>query len=94
MKVEIKSDKSVTLPTHCLSLARGEGDEFFASCFDGGIYAVPGSRWKKAEKLAQHENYASGVNWSPNAKRLISAGYDGNLLWIDPEAKKVERGGQ
>ncbi len=91
MKVELKTGKTLKLPTHCLSLARDEEGQVYASCFDGGIYSVPGSRWKKAEKLAQHDNYASGINWSPSSRRLISAGYDGRLLWIDPETKKTER---
>jgi len=91
MKIELKKGPTFKMPTHCLSLARDDEDHFFASCFDGGIYALPGSRWKKLEKLAQHQNYASGVNWSAATRRLISAGYDGRLLWIDPEHKKTER---
>ena len=91
MKVELKEKRTIKLPTHCLSLTRGGDGELFAACLDGGIYAVPGSRWKKAEKLAQHESYASGVNWCPKDKRLVSAGYDGMLRWIDPDGPKVER---
>ena len=91
MKVELKKGATLKMPTHCLSLARGESDQFYASCFDGGIYSVPKTRWKKPVMLAEHQNYASGVNWSPAARHLISAGYDGRLLWTNPDEKKITR---
>ena len=65
MKVEIAKSTSFKLPTHCLSLARGEDNRFYAACFDGGIYSLPQIRWSRPVKLAEHQNYASGVNWSP-----------------------------
>ena len=91
MKVEIAKSTSFKLPTHCLSLARGEDNRFYAACFDGGIYSLPQIRWSKPVKLAEHKNYASGVNWSPANRELVSAGYDGCLLWINPETKKTTR---
>lgn len=91
MKVELKKGRTIKAPTHCLSLTWGENDQLYASCLDGGIYALDRDGKKDAEKLAQHESYASGVNWSGSTKRLISAGYDGKLCWIDPAAKKMER---
>lgn len=91
MKIEFTKGSTFKLPTHCLSLTRGENDNFYAACFDGGIYSLPRIRWGKPEKLALHDNYASGVNWSPTNRQLISAGYDGRLLWINPETKKTTR---
>ncbi|MEC9055129.1 MAG: WD40 repeat domain-containing protein, partial [Verrucomicrobiota bacterium] len=91
MKVELKKGATLKMPTHCLSLARGEGNQFYASCFDGGIYSVPGTRWKKPVRLAEHQNYASGVNWSPATRHLVSAGYDGRLVWTNPDEKKITR---
>ena len=91
MKVEIAKSNSFKLPTHCLSLARGADNRFYAACFDGGIYSLPQIRWSKPVKLAEHKNYASGVNWSPANRELVSAGYDGRLLWINPETKKTTR---
>ena len=91
MKVEITKSTSFKLPTHCLSLARGEDNRFYAACFDGGIYSLPQIRWSRPVKLAEHQNYASGVNWSPANRELVSAGYDGRLLWINPETKKTTR---
>ena len=91
MKVEIAKSTSFKLPTHCLSLARGEDNRFYAACFDGGIYSLPQIRWSRPVKLAEHQNYASGVNWSPVNRELVSAGYDGRLLWTNPETKKTTR---
>ena len=91
MKVDISKSSSFKLPTHCLSLARGEDNQFYAACFDGGIYALPQIRWSKPNKLAEHRNYASGVNWSRANRELISSGYDGHLLWINPDKKQTTR---
>ena len=91
MKVEITKSTTFKLPSHCLSLARGENNHFYAACFDGGIYSLPLLRWGRPERIAQHQNYASGVNWSSANRELVSAGYDGHLLWINPETKKTTR---
>ena len=90
MKVEIKKKGSLKLPTHCLALTRGEGEQLFAACLDGGIYAVDAKK-RRSELLTRHDSYASGVNWSAPGRRLISAGYDGRLRWIEPAGKEVER---
>ncbi|MEM7010461.1 MAG: hypothetical protein AAF585_03155 [Verrucomicrobiota bacterium] len=90
MKVELKGQGELKLPSHCLSLTRGAGDQLFTACLDGGIYAVDAEA-KTYHEIARHDNFASGVNWSAAAGRLITAGYDGNLKWIDPAAKTVER---
>ena len=58
MKIEFTKGSTFKLPTHCLSLTRGENDNFYAACFDGGIYSLPRIRWGKPEKLARHDNYA------------------------------------
>lgn len=91
MKVEIKKGLTRNVPTHCLSITRGEGEQLYAACLDGGIYEINPSPKEAPRKLAQHESFASGVNWSPTTKRLISAGYDGKLRWIDPAEKRTER---
>ncbi len=90
MKVELKEKDTLKLPTHCLSLARGEGEQLYAACLDGGVYAVD-LEGKSHQLLANHESYASGVNWSAPRQRLLSAGYDGRVQWIEPGAKSVER---
>lgn len=90
MKVELKAVKTVKVPTHCLSLAQDDAGALYTACFDGGIYAVDPEK-ETHRKLAQHDSYASGVNWSPLTKKLMSGGYDGKLRWIDPAAGKEER---
>ena len=90
MKVQLKEKAVLKLPTHCLALARGAGEQLFAACLDGGIYSVD-IAGRKHEKIAQHESYASGVNWSPAAGQLITAGYDGMLQWVEPGPNKTHR---
>ncbi|MDE0596205.1 MAG: hypothetical protein OSB65_13260, partial [Roseibacillus sp.] len=90
MKVEFKEAPTLKVPTHCLSLTRGEGDHLYAACFNGGIYAVDHAGKEPPQELARHDSYASGVNWSPLTNRLVSAGYDGTLRWINPAGKKTE----
>lgn len=90
MKVELKAAGIIEVPTHCLSIAQDDTGILFAACFDGAIYAVDPNK-KTHRKLAQHESYASGVNWSPLTRKLMSGGYDGKLRWIDPAAGKEER---
>lgn len=91
MKVEFKKAPTLNLPTHCLSLTRDEGDHLYAACLDGGIYAVAHAGKEPPQELARHNSYASGVNWSPLTKHLVSAGYDGKLRWINPSEKKITR---
>ena len=84
--------REIKLPTHCHDIAVSGDGKIYAACFDGGIYMLrPGALLKDYEKIAQHDNYASGIHWSEVAKQLVSAGYDGRLKWIDPGEKKELR---
>ena len=86
----LKKAKEIKLPSHVLDLTLGP-DKLYAACLDGGIYEVSttfkllGDNFKR---IARHDNYASGINWSASQKTLISASYDGDLKWIDPKEKK------
>ena len=93
MSAELKQIRDIILPTHCLSLARGEDEKLYAACFDGGIYAVHGDSDKKDRHrlLTRHDNFASGVNWSASMGKLVTAGYDGRLKWVDPGTGKSDR---
>ena len=89
MKLEKRHE--LKLPSHCLDLTVSADGDVFAACLDGGIYRLrPGALLKDYEKIVQHDNYASGVNWSAAHKQLVSAGYDGQLKWIDPAAETKE----
>lgn len=87
----LKKAKEIKLPSHVLDLTLGKDNQIYAACLDGGIYEVStklkllGEAYKK---IARHDNYASGVNWSAARNTLISGSYDGDLKWIDPGEKK------
>jgi hypothetical protein len=89
MKLEKKQE--IGLPTGVLGMAcHPAGPTLYAACMDGAIYAVtPGS-----DPLAfpgRHESYASGCVLTPDGKTLISAGYDGCLLWHDTATRQSFR---
>lgn len=87
----LKKGKEIKLPSHVLDLTLGPDDKLYAACLDGGIYEVStGFKLIKDAytEIAQHDNYASGINWSASQNTLISASYDGDLKWIDPKANK------
>lgn len=88
MKLENRREHK--LPSHCHDLTVGEAGQLFAACFDGGIYSLDLGGGNH-EKIAQHDNYASGVHWSGAHKLLVSGGYDGQLKWIDPGHKRELR---
>ena len=88
---KLELSKEIKLPTIALAAdARQDGEVLYAACFDGFIYEVKSESGEK-RILAKHESYASGVRYLPKAKMLISAGYDGQIFWIDPEKAEVIR---
>lgn len=84
MKLEIAT--SLTLPTAPLGLAvNADASRLFAACMDGAIYALDTAAGA-AEPVRfadAHASYASGCALLPDGRTLISAGYDGQLLWHD-----------
>ena len=86
----LKKGKEIKLPSHVLDLPLGHNNQLYASCLDGGIYQIS-TVSKPYEEIARHDNFASGINWSSSQKTLVSAGYDGNLKWINPKGKEEKR---
>jgi WD40 repeat protein len=83
--------KEISLPAAVLAIdASPDGKAIFAACHDGGVYSV-NVETGKHELLGKHDSYASGVALLPGGKTLISAGYDGVLLWHDLAAGKTIR---
>lgn len=82
--------REIELPTAVLGLAPGSPGILHAACLDGGIHEVPADGGPPV-LLARHGNYASGVLRLPGTPWLVSGGYDGALLWIDPAKRTVER---
>ena len=82
--VKLVAAKELKLPTAVYALAaHPDGKQLFAACFDGGIYDVA-LETGAIKLLGKHESYASGVQYLPKTNRLISAGYDGVVRWLDP----------
>jgi WD40 repeat protein len=87
----LKQIKEIKLPTGALSLeVAHDSKTIFASCIDGGIYAITAESGE-ASKLAEHDSYASSLTSVGNSSILVSGGYDGALLWHDSVARKTVR---
>jgi WD40 repeat protein len=70
------------LPTGALDIAIDpDGQHVYTACMDGvyRVDAVDG----QPQRLTQHASYVSGVVLDPARPALISAGYDGQLIWYD-----------
>jgi WD40 repeat protein len=90
MKLEIKQE--FMLPTSVLGMAvNRDGSRIFAACLDGKIYAVQTSDGKHEVFAEGHTSYASGCVLLPDEQILISAGYDGQLLWHDANSRALIR---
>jgi WD40 repeat protein len=77
------------LPTGVLCIApRADGGTLFAACTDG-VYELNLETGERRHLYA-HESYASGVALFEPASTLVSAGYDGALVWYDlAQAKQI-----
>ena len=87
----LKKGKEIDLPSHVLDLTLGPDKKLYASCLDGCVYEVSTALKiisDSYKEIARHDNFASGINWSASHNTLISAGYGGDLKWIDPKEKK------
>ena len=58
----------------------------FTASMDGGIQSLDLNSQQKT-LIGNHQSYASGVVVGPTPDTLISAGYDGLLIWHDIENK-------
>ncbi len=78
----IKEAKKIELPTTAHDLALGLDGAVWLACLDGGIHGV---NLDSDERflLGKHRRYASGVHALPDGETVVSAGYDGRLLWHD-----------
>jgi len=91
MKLEIT--RSLTLPTAPLGLAVApEASHLFAACMDGAIYQLdPASDDEPVAFTDTHASYASGCALLPDGRTLISAGYDGQIIWHDTAKRTAFR---
>jgi WD40 repeat protein len=90
MKLTLTHDHK--LPTGVLGLAfTPDCSRAFAACVDGHIYTVDMASGQADPLDGAHQSYASGCVLLPDGKTLISAGYDGTLLWHDLETRRSWR---
>ena len=59
----------------------------FAACMDGQVFEVDAATGKAEPFAGKHASYASGCVLLPDGRTLISAGYDGALIWHDVETR-------
>lgn len=90
MKLTLAQNHS--LPTGAFGLAIApDGARAFVACADGGVYRVDTATGAADAFEARHTSYASGCVLLPDGRTLISAGYDGKLLWHDLETRRSLR---
>ncbi|MDB6137473.1 MAG: hypothetical protein JWO94_545 [Verrucomicrobiaceae bacterium] len=90
MKLSLLHDHP--LPTGALGLAiRPDGSRAYASCVDGSLHSVQLADGKTEAFEKKHGSYASGCVLLPDGRTVITAGYDGRLLWHDIETRKCIR---
>src|SRR5260221_2234374 len=90
--MKLDTAKTINLPTGVLGLAgTSDGARLYAACMDGRIFEVVPETGSITPFSDAHSSYASGCVLLPDAKTLISAGYEGSLLWHDVAAKRLIR---
>ncbi len=90
-EVKLVPGKEFKLPTAVLAMdAHPDSKRLYAACFDGNVFEVSTETGER-KLLGKHTSFASGVQYLPKADRVISAGYDGALLWLNPADSKPIR---
>jgi WD40 repeat protein len=96
--VKLVKTKDLRLPTGALGLAadcsrglRPRPQRLFAACMDGAVYACDPATGEVSAFPERHGSFASGCALLPNGEALITAGYDGWLLWHDVAARRCVR---
>ncbi|MDB6171279.1 MAG: hypothetical protein JWL59_590 [Chthoniobacteraceae bacterium] len=90
--MKLDKPRDLTLPTGVLGLAAfPDGSRLFAACMDGQLFEVNPASGATLVFSGKHASYASGCVLLPDGKTLISAGYDGCLIWHDVESRNEIR---
>ncbi len=90
--MKLEALRTLNLPTGVLGLAVSrDAARLFVACMDGGIYEVAADSGKRLRFDGVHASYASGCLLLPDEQTLISAGYDGRLLWHEVATRRVVR---
>ncbi len=90
MKLTLSHDYK--LPTGVLGFTISQdARRAFAACVDGSLYAVDLESGLTEPFETHHTSYASGCAFLPDGETVVSAGYDGCLLWHDIRTKRSWR---
>ena len=90
--MKLTRTKDHFLPTGVLGLAiTPDGARAFPACVDGSVQEVDMDSGKAQPMDGAHTSFASGCVLLPDARTLISGGYDGALLWHDVRSRKTFR---
>ncbi len=90
--MKLTKTKDLSLPTGVLGLAIAQdGQRLYASCMDGAIYECDAASGVHTPFTARHASFASGCVLLADEKTLVSAGYDGCLLWHDVATRECFR---
>ena len=90
--MKFQKPRELTIPSGPLGLAVApDGQRLYAGCMDGQIWEVDVASGAHTAFADQHGSYVSGCFLLPGGKTLISAGYDGVLLWHDLDSKRSFR---
>lgn len=88
----MQSQHKFSLPTGIITTQElsTDGTQLFAACMDG-VYQVPLIEGGEPQRIYNHDSYVSGVHVDPQRAVVISAGYDGQLIWYDLERQSIFR---
>lgn len=87
MKLTLIKDHK--LPTSVLGLAvSADGKRAFTACADGTVSVVELETGHAEVFEERHTSFASGCVLLPDGGTLISAGYDGSLIWHDVATRR------
>ena len=90
--MKLEKPRDLLLPTGVLGLAAApDSSRLYAACMDGRIFEIDPASGATTAFSTKHASYASGCVLLPDGKTLISAGYDGCLIWHDVEMRRSYR---
>jgi hypothetical protein len=90
--MKIEKEKTISLATGVLGLCgNADGSRLYAACMDGRIFEINPATKEVTPLESAHGSYASGCVLLPEGNSVISAGYDGCLLWHDATTRRLIR---
>jgi WD40 repeat protein len=88
--MKLAKNRDLKLPTGVLGLALGDG-KLYAACMDGAVYEVEPAKGDARPFDERHDSFASGCVLLPGNQTVVSAGYDGRLIWHELASRKCVR---